>query len=400
MALGVVVVVGGTTASSVRGLFLHHRRLSVPPRVHKVRAHLRKAGGRRPWANESIRALSRQNEKAGTRNHRKRRWGRRKGERRREGGHGAHIDETQKGSRVRKNRSEARATGVHIGCVVGRSAGSKEGVSMRWTMSGVRKKAQGVRMTLRVITTRVETRGSAELAMSTILVHPDKEEKNSPAAKILGSHPAPLHARTAHTTGVADVAGVKAGAAVGRSLRMNATQRNLGFAGLGRTWGALRPSSSRIGRKPASRCTKCDACQVNVPFQAAIQSLSDSSECRSVSSTPCNLPRTGKTAGTVGTGNKVHDRSRLSLVFAIPACSPLLSQQEFTFWLAKRACAYAHGLVRTLGLDLDQSPSPADRLASRFVGLASPFARLAEKRARLSEQTGLRLLLATKALSN
>ncbi|KAJ7720848.1 hypothetical protein DFH07DRAFT_1008375 [Mycena maculata] len=36
-----------------------------------------------------------------------------------------------------------------------------------------------------------------------------------------------------------------------------------------------------------------------------------------------------------------------------------------------------------LGLDLgvDQSPSPADRLASPFVGLASPFARLAEKRA-------------------
>jgi hypothetical protein len=77
-------------------------------------------------------------------------------QRRREGGHGAHIDETQK-SRVRKNRSEVRVTGVHIGCVVGGSAGSKEGVSMRWTMSGVRKKAQGVRLTLRVITTRVKT---------------------------------------------------------------------------------------------------------------------------------------------------------------------------------------------------------------------------------------------------
>jgi hypothetical protein len=36
-----------------------------------------------------------------------------------------------------------------------------------------------------------------------------------------------------------------------------------------------------------------------------------------------------------------------------------------------------------LGLDLavDQSPSPADRLASPFVGLASTFARLAKKRA-------------------
>ena len=34
-----------------------------------------------------------------------------------------------------------------------------------------------------------------------------------------------------------------------------------------------------------------------------------------------------------------------------------------------------------LDLGIDQSPSPANRLASPFVGLASPFAHLAEKRA-------------------
>ena len=63
--------------------------------------------------------------------------------------------------------------------------------------------------------------------------------------------------------------------------------------------------------------------------------------------------------------------------------SNLYKNPRVNLWACKMGLHPRKRALSGLGLDLgvDQSPSPADRLASPFVGLASPFARLAEKRA-------------------
>jgi hypothetical protein len=100
----------------------------------------------------------------------------------------------------------------------------------------------------------------------------------------------------------------------------------------------------------------------------------------------------------------VHNNSlmALNLIFRLPLCpcyivfrafvllslSLLLRELTFvhkrvTFSACKTGLRTRQRAFSGLGLELgvDQSPSPADRLASRFDGLAGPFARLAEKRA-------------------